>query len=565
MHPSGLNPAHETPRPTAGRFSFDWKNPDYDPIWNKRAERLKLLRSDKELMAGAFEFYSKRENYWRFIRDWGVTFDPRRAELGQPSSMPFLLFDKQREWIDWVLERWENRENGLTEKSRDCGVSWLTVALASTICTFENGIVFGMGSRDQDTLDKTGDPSSLFWKAKFFMNNLPREFRQGWNEKADAMFMRISFPATGSTITGDAGDNIGRGGRASIYVVDEAAYLKHPKMVDASLSATTNCRIDVSSVNGMASPFAQKRHSGRVPVFTFHWRHDPRKDDAWYEAQKNTLDPITLAQEIDINYSAAAEGVLIPSEWIQAAIDLDQFLKLDITGDRFVSLDVADEGRDLNAAAARYGIRLEDVDEWSGKGSDIFETVVKVFHVCEEFGANQFRYDADGLGAGVRGDARAINNDRRAARKSQIVAYPFRGSGKVLAPTKPVPNADPDRMVTNLKLARKNEDYFMNAKAQEWWNLRLRFQRAFRVRQAGSLGKYKLDDLIVLNGKIAKLVKLIQELQQVTYSITTSGKILVDKQPDGMPSPNLADSVMIVYSSSGHGGYTLEDLRKAVS
>ena len=38
------------------------------------------------------------------------------------------------------------------------------------------------------------------------------------------------------------------------------------------------------------------------------------------------------------------------------------------------------------------------------------------------------------------------------------------------------------------------------------------------------------------------------ELSQPTYSINTAGKILIDKQPEGASSPNLADAVMIAFN-----------------
>ena len=78
--------------------------------------------------------------------------------------------------------------------------------------------------------------------------------------------MRINFAHTGSSISGEAGDGIGRGDRSSLYFVDESAFLERPELVEASLSQTTNCRIDVSTPHGMANPFAEKRHSGMVKV-----------------------------------------------------------------------------------------------------------------------------------------------------------------------------------------------------------------------------------------------------------------------------------------------------------
>jgi phage terminase large subunit len=60
-------------------------------------------------------------------------------------------------------------------------------------------------------------------------------------------------------------------------LVDEAAHLERPELIEASLSQTTNCRIDMSSVRGMANPFAAKRWAGKVEVFIFDWREDPRR------------------------------------------------------------------------------------------------------------------------------------------------------------------------------------------------------------------------------------------------------------------------------------------------
>ena len=157
-----------------------------------------------------------------------------------------------------------------------------------------------------------------------------------------------------------------------MFLVGEAAFLERPKLVEASLASNTDCRIDVSSVRGTDNPFAQKRHGGRVNVFTFHWRDDPRKDEAWYQRQRDNLDPVTLASEIDIDYKASVEGGLIPSAWVSAAVGAAEKLGIRPTGARVAGLDVADEGVDLNALAGRHGVALQHLTEWSGKGSDIF-------------------------------------------------------------------------------------------------------------------------------------------------------------------------------------------------
>lgn len=520
-------------------FPFDFRKPDYTAVYEWRMERLERIRKAPEMLPALREFY--RTNPAQFIIDWGMTTDPRNLDFGLPVSIPFLLFPKQEEWINWIMERRKGLENGLTEKSREMGLSWTSIGLACSLCLFNKEMVIGFGSRKEEYVDSTGSPKALFWKARKFVEMLPVEFRGGWNYKKHAPYMRVEFPESGSVITGEAGDNIGRGDRTTLYFVDESAFLKRPALIEASLSQTTRCRIDLSSVNGMANPFAQKRHSGKIPVFTFHWRSDPRKDDEWYRKECDKIDnPVVVAQELDLNYSASAEGVLIPSEWVQAAVDAHITLGILPTGKRLGAMDVADEGRDKNSFSTRHGFLLENVREWSGVGSDIYQSVEKVFGFCEEDRLEEFRFDEDGLGAGVRGDARAINELRKAEQRPIMLATPFRGSGGVFDPDDEAVRGD------NGQNARLNKDFFANAKAQSWWHLRKLFRNTYRA--VVEKMPYDPDEIISISSAMESKDKLIIELSQPTYSINGVGKISVNKQPDGTKSPNLADSVMINYA-----------------
>lgn len=532
---------------------FDYKNPDYLPIIRERVARLKRLRDQPERLPFLKRYY--RDNPAQFITDWGVTSDPRNVEIGLPVQIPFILFPRQREWIDWVLERWRQRQFGVNPKSRELGVSWLAVALSDTLCLFNDDMAVGFGSRKLELVDNGADPKSLFWKARTFLETLPPEFTGNWSARRHSSEGIIRFPTTGSTITGEGGDNIGRGARASLYFVDEAAYLERPESIDASLSQTTNCRIDVSSARGMANPFATKVHSWPAErVFRFHWRDDPRKDDAWYEKQQENLDPVTLAQEVDMDFAASVTGVLIPSAWAAAAVGAAAKLGLTVSGSRDGALDVADEGIDKNAFACSYGLSLEFLEEWSGKGDDIFGTVVRACGIADDHGLTGFRYDADGLGAGVRGDARVINEQR--ARQGQIagslvrplVITAFRGSGAVLNPD-----------AQDVK-GRRNDDFFQNLKAQSWWTLRRRFEATWRAIN----GKpYDAGLLININPDLPLLGKLLGELSQPTYTLNLSGKIVVDKAPDNTRSPNLADAVMILMGRHKRAMTISDDVKRA--
>jgi hypothetical protein len=521
-------------------FPFDFRNPDYNAVFAHRLEVLKRIRQSKDskLLPGLFAYY--RDNPIQFIIDWGCTFDPRNIGQGKPAVLPFIPWPRQVDWFQWVLERMAANEDGVNDKSRDMGASWMAVALSCTLGLFHDNMSVGFGSRIEDLVDRKDDPFSLFWKMRAFLRSLPAEFRRGWDERVHAPYMRITFPATNASIIGEGGPNIGRGGRVKVYFVDEAMHLQNPESADAALSQTTNCRIEMSSVKGRQGPFARRRFSFPPrQVFTFHWRSDPRKDDAWYAKQCERFTPEIVAQEIDINYDASQTGILIPQEWVQAAIDAHVKLGIEPTGAKRGALDVADEGIDMNAFAVARGVLLYYLDAWSGKGSDIFGTVERAFRVCDEEELREFRYDSDGLGAGVRGDARVLNERRQWA----INAEPFRGSEAPVNPDDPIESASID---LKDKDDRTNKDYFANRKAQGWWSLRMRFLRTYRAVREG--WKYPPDDLIFLSSKMPRLNELTAQLSQPTYTKNGAGKMLVDKQPEGTKSPNDADGLMILFA-----------------
>jgi len=325
-----------------------------------------------------------------------------------------------------------------------------------------------------------------------------------------------------------------------LYFVDEAAYLEHPAMADSGLMATTNCRQDISTPNGMANPFAQRRHSGKVPVFTFHWRDDSRKDIEWYKRECEKADnEVNVAQEIDINYSASVEGVLIPSAWVQASIDAHLKLGITPTGDRRGALDIADQGGDRNAFVGRHGILVEHAESWSGKGSDTYKSAVRAVNLCDELGYQAFDYDADGMGASVRGDVNAINEHREPTNLRVVLCSAFRGSatGDGLA--------DPTGQMVE---GRNNKDYFLNLKSQSWWALRMRFRNTYRWVVEGM--ECDPDSIISLSSALPELTQLTMELSQPKYSKNEVGKLKIDKQPEGTKSPNLGDGVMMVFNPS---------------
>jgi phage terminase large subunit len=502
--------------------------PNYGDILRARARRLIWMRQDPNRVVALKKYY--RTHIDDFINDHGFTFDPRQVRLGLPVVMPFTLDQKQREWVRWTYQNWLDGEYGGTEKSRDVGCSWLAVAFCAALCVLYDNMDTGVGSFKKDKVDRRGDMGSLFEKARAFIELLPIEFRAGYRTDKDTADCRIYFPGTSSSIIGEIGDQIGRGARTGIYFVDEAAYLERDKGVDAALSKTTDCRQDISSVHGMLNSFAERMHDGMSRKFTFHWRDNPRFSQAQYNKFLQQWGPVITAQELDIDYLASVEGVLIPAIWVQAAIDLHIHLGIKITGSRIAALDVAEHGIDKNAFAVRRGVLLEHAESWR-TGRNIGESVERAFSLSDRFSVDRIVYDAIGVGAGVDGIADKINDNRY---KNKKMFESFRSSEKPKFPERLVPS-------TNVK----NEDMFANAKAQGYWWLRYLFENAFRARNGEP---YDADNLICIASGFAERAQALKELSQPTYTTNNAGKIVVDKDPDGTQSPNIADAIMMAFA-----------------
>lgn len=241
-----------------------------------------------------------------------------------------------------------------------------------------------------------------------------------------------------------------------------------------------------------------------------------------------------FAQEILCDYNASIEGVLIPRNWIEAAVGAHLKLGVTPSGARRAGLDIADEGSDRCAYAARYGILLYGLESWSGKDSDIYASVQRAFLLADRYKTHHVDSDADGLGAGVRGDARAINERRPSQNLPVILFEEFRGSASVY---------DPDEEQVP---GRTNRDFFANLKAQSWWHLRKLFENTFRAVVNGL--PFDPDQIISIDPNLPELQPLLAQPSQPTYSINAAGKILINKRPDGASSPDRADAVMIAFN-----------------
>lgn len=533
--------------------------PDYDKVLAWRAERLSRLETDSHYLEAAKQYYAK--NKLAFINHWIDTYDPREAAEGKPTRIPFILFTRQEELIQFIDACVLAQTSGICEKARDMGATWCAVGWSVHAYLFLNGGAIGWGSQSEEKLDKIGDPSTVFEKMRQALRYLPSCFVPRGFE--DYLFhKRLVNPENKTAITGEIGDNIGRSGRTLVYFVDEAAHLERPEMAEAALSDTTRTRIDISSVSGLGTVFHRKRSvgidwisgtpalRGKTNVFVMDWREHPEKGEAWYKERKEHYESTglvhILAREVDRNYSAAVEGVIIQADWIDDVIDAADKLGIEEdAGLSFGGLDVADGGGDRNALARRRGCRLKSVALWTERDPGV--TARRTVSACEHDLPIDIQYDAIGVGAGVKSEVNRLTIDENLMPQGMRFV-PWLAGGHVLLPGQ--------NMIEGDRSSPRNKDFYGNLKAQAWWSLRRRFELTsiiIRERAAGKNPSFDPDELISIPKNLPLLRKLQDELCQVTASKKTATlKLIIDKQPDGAASPNMADAVVMCYFPIPH-------------
>lgn len=521
--------------------------PDYLAEFNSRMRKMHKLRNSPEMQGLLMHYYAYNCIEW--INDWCVTFDPRN-EPPIPRLLPFILFPKQEEFVRFILGCLEDKEHGLVEKSRDMGATWLCCAISTWLWLFRPGTVIGWGSRKESYVDKLGDPKAIFPKIRQILEHLPPwMLPPGYKPGIHDGIMRIVNPVNLSAIIGEGGENMGRGGRTSIYFKDESAHYEHAEMIEAALGDNTNVQIDMSSVNGSANVFYRRRmagkiwhpddapEKGRTRVFIFDWKDNPLKNQEWYDKRRARAEAEGLlhifAQEVDRDYAGSIDRIVIKAAWVRAAIDAHLKLGIKADGMKVAGQDVADGGGDKNALAARHGIVLRFADHWGGDADEAPQIAIPA---CIELGIDELYYDSIGVGAGFKG---GVNSLRSAgAVPSRLRILPWNGGAAPLDPDDPSIPGDWQ--------SPTNNDQYANLKAQGWFRLRARFYKTYRAVVHGD--SFPPEELISIDSRIARLHELEMELCQAVHKYNPKGKTMIDKKPDGALSPNLADAVVIAYN-----------------
>lgn len=473
--------------------------------------------------------------YW--FDNWVYTYDPRLT--GKPGG-PFIqmkLWKQQRELITWLGSMIDGSQECLIEKSRDVGATYLCGGMAIHRWLFRPGFKTTFGSLTVDEVDKKDNPDSIFAKLRIMLRRQPEEFMpKGFKWAHHDNYLRIFNPETEAIISGDGGENMGRSGRSSWFVLDEAAHVPHAETVEKALSGNTDCVTWVSSVNGMGNLFARKRHSllKADHIFKLHWRSDPRKTEEWAAAKQASFsDPTTWASEYDIDYSASVPDVCIPALWVESAkrlLSLEKRLKP--ANSAVLGLDVG-AGKAKSVAIPKRGPVV--VRPKSRGAPDTTETAHWALEIARLNGSTQLNFDAVGVGAGV---------------SSTLMLNPVKGL-QVVAVNTGVPAGN--RLWPDGKLS---EEKFGNLKAELWWLTRTALQRSHEhvlfLEGKPNGVEHQLTDLLALPSGDPDSDALCLQLSLVKWGRNERGKIVIETKialtRRGISSPDYADALVLTYA-----------------
>ena len=552
----------------------------------KRFSKLRELTPPDQATEKQLQGYREAQELERYIcsldkvywfNTWVWTYNPKLVGVVDANGdkvvphLPMDLFPKQEEAVKWFERMSAQKEDGLFEKSRDIGFTWLAGGYALHRWLFEEGYKATFGSRKAEYVDRIGDPDCIFEKIRMIYRGLPgwmlpEGFSAGKNDKS----MLIENPSGECYIRGESGDDMGRGGRSTDYFLDEFAFVEHADKVDAATSANAECRIFGSSVNGQGNLFARKRHGGQLrpdQIFRFHWSDDPRKNNpAWVAATKRKVEPHIWASEYDIDYSASVEGICILAKWVEAAKKIKSVLAS--KGKALPISLVGVAGGDVGAGKAksvvipRFGTDVRIPKAWLDP--DTTDTANRMVMHCKattvktngrEAFCKTLRFDVTGVGEGVGSTLK-----RSTQGVSSIAVRVGEPPGDTIWPD-----------------GKTSAEKFVNIKAESWWVARERFKNTYEHMHflLGTVGEdedglpigveHKLEDLISIpdDSAGAEAMALSSQLSLVKWLTTETGKIIIESKKQlalrGISSPDYADALMLTFSPQT----TAEKLRKA--
>lgn len=243
-----------------------------------------------------------------FIEHYLMTYDPRPEAA--PFNLNFILYDYQKDYVNGLVDAIRTGYDLMDEKSRDMGVSWLSLAVRFWMWLFEDGYQSLVGSRKEEYVDD-GTLASLYGKLDYFIDNIKDRLLlpEGFDNKRHRTYMKLVNPVNGNVIKGESSNkNFARGGRYKDVMFDEFGFWPDARGSWSAAGDSTRCRQGITTPPDIPSYARTLRFNGKVKVRTYHWHLHPHKDEAWYEYEKSRRTEEEVLHELDISWEYSNTG-----------------------------------------------------------------------------------------------------------------------------------------------------------------------------------------------------------------------------------------------------------------
>lgn len=211
------------------------------------------------------------------------------------------------------------------DKTREMGATYTILGVLLWYWKYKEAANFLMGSRKQDIVDNTGSVAagevsnkeeSLFGKLDYMLERMPPLILpDGFSTLRHRTFMNLLNPEVGNVISGESSNaNFSRGGRFKAILKDEFAFWDNDAAAWGSTHDTTNCRIVLTTPGIRPNTKAKRLRFGKdgeeIDVISLPYHLDPRKDQAWVDAQRKRRSEQDFAREVLIDWDGAVTGVV---------------------------------------------------------------------------------------------------------------------------------------------------------------------------------------------------------------------------------------------------------------
>lgn len=239
-----------------------------------------------------------------FLAVWGWMDDPRISPSTERpiGPTPFIPYPFQVEMLAWFDERLTQKgmlADGVVSKSRDMGATWNACGWALHGWLFRPHWQVRLVSRKEELVDRKNDMDSMFGKIDFMLDRLPAwMLPRGFNRELHRLSLRLHNPENKNGITGESTTSKTlRGGRTTVVIYDEAAFIAGFLNVWATGANAASVRLAISSESLEEGDDFIKLRTGAGQLTKpallelDYWLHPEHDDAVWLPNMRERFGP----------------------------------------------------------------------------------------------------------------------------------------------------------------------------------------------------------------------------------------------------------------------------------